>query len=83
MLQSLATYVITRFNESNMSDLQADDLAQPLLKELKRQKIITEIAHIEWSGVREFELIPIFWFDLHDQQHCLNLYADGSYQVFA
>jgi hypothetical protein len=37
--------------------------------------------YVEWDGVYEFGLIPVFFGDCG--QHCLNVYPNGDVVVFA
>jgi hypothetical protein len=76
----------------DFTEREMDKIAEPLLQKLQADGHITKHCYVEWQGVYEHGLVPVFWFDqdfdsaadaIHQPAHCLNVNADGSIDVFA
>lgn len=89
-LALLAPALIAKVRSESPTTKEADLLGAPLIRQLHADgHIPTEWAHIEWAGVHEHGVVPVFFcsseealFDMAKEPGCLNVNADGSVTVF-
>lgn len=78
----VAQYKVMTLANDEVTTEELDTMARPLLDALTEQ-LGLQASHVEWQGVYEFELVPIF--DYHEvtgKHFAYNVNLDGSINSF-